>query len=52
MWKKAERILGDAMAELMIEIPANIPAEIGLPSDELLKTLGAEFIGRPQGCRN
>jgi len=29
MWKKAERIFGDAMVELMLEIPANIFAEIG-----------------------
>ena len=35
---------GDAMAEAILDIPENIPAESGWPSNDLLKALGAKFI--------
>ena len=35
---------GDATAEAILDIPEEIPAEIGWPSDEFLKTVGAIFI--------
>ena len=37
---------GDAKAEAVIDIPENINAETGWPSDELLLALGAEFLLR------
>ena len=35
---------GDAIAEEILSIPENIPAEPGWPSDELLMAVGAKFI--------
>jgi len=35
---------GDAKAEEILDIPENISAEIGWPSDELLIELGAKFL--------
>ncbi len=35
---------GDAIAEEILSIPENIPAEPGWPSDELLLAVGAKFI--------
>ena len=35
---------GDARAEEVLEIPENIPAEKGWPTDELLLALGANFL--------
>lgn len=35
---------GNAIAEAILDIPAEIPAEIGWPSDEFIKDLGATFI--------
>ena len=35
---------GDAIAELVMEIPADIPPETGWPPDELLVSLGADFV--------
>ena len=35
---------GDANAEEILNIPENVPAEAGWPSDELLLAVGAEFI--------
>jgi len=35
---------GDAIAEAILDIPEEIPAEISWPSDEFLKALGATFI--------
>ena len=35
---------GDAIAEAILDIPEEISAEIGWPSDEFLKALGATFL--------
>ena len=35
---------GNAIAEEILSIPENIPAEPGWPSDELLMAVGAKFI--------
>ncbi len=35
---------GDAKAEKILNIPKNIPAETGWPSDELLLAVGAKFL--------
>jgi hypothetical protein len=35
---------GDAIAEAILDIPKEISAEIGWPSEELLTALGAKFI--------
>ena len=35
---------GNAIAEEILSIPENIPAETGWPSDELLLAVGAKFI--------
>jgi hypothetical protein len=35
---------GDARAEAIVEIPESVPAEPGWPSEELLRSLGAEFL--------
>ena len=35
---------GDAKAEKILNIPENIPAETGWPSDELLLAVGAKFL--------
>ncbi len=34
---------GDAKAEAILDIPEKIPAEMGWPSDEFLKAMGATF---------
>lgn len=41
---------GDARAEAIVEIPENVPAEPGWPSEELLRSLGAEVLhdGQPR----
>lgn len=36
--------IGDATAEEVLDIPENVPAEPGWPSDELLLAVGAKFI--------
>ena len=35
---------GEAKAEEVLDIPENVSAEIGWPSDELLLAVGAEFL--------
>jgi len=35
---------GDAKAEEILDIPENVPAETGWPSDELLIAVGAKFL--------
>ncbi len=35
---------GDAKAEEILDIPENVPAETGWPSDELLIAVGANFL--------
>ena len=35
---------GDAKAEEILDIPENVPAEKGWPSDELLLAVGAKFL--------
>jgi hypothetical protein len=35
---------GDAKAEEILDIPENVPAETGWPSDELLLAVGAKFL--------
>ncbi len=35
---------GDSNAEEILDIPENVPAEAGWPSDELLLAVGAKFI--------
>ena len=35
---------GDAMAEVVIDIPEGVFAEAGWPPEELLETLGAKFV--------
>ncbi len=35
---------GDAEAEEILDIPENVPAETGWPSDEILLAVGAKFI--------
>ena len=35
---------GDAKAEKILDIPENVPAETGWPSDELLIEVGAKFL--------
>lgn len=35
---------GDAKAEEILDIPKNVPAEKGWPSDELLLAVGAKFL--------
>ena len=35
---------GEAKAEELLDIPENVSAEIGWPSDELLLAVGAEFL--------
>lgn len=37
---------GDAIAELVLDIPGNITLEKGWPEEELLETLGGRFINR------
>jgi hypothetical protein len=39
---------GDAEAEEILEIPQNIPAEKGWPSEELLIAVGAKFLFNDQ----
>ncbi len=35
---------GDAMAEKVLDIPDNIPAEAGWPSNDFLRSIGAVFL--------
>jgi hypothetical protein len=35
---------GDAKAEEVLDIPEDVPAEMGWPSDELLLAVGAKFL--------
>ena len=35
---------GDAKAEKILDIPENVPADTGWPSDELLLAVGAKFL--------
>ena len=41
---------GDARAEAIVDIPENVPAEPGWPSEELLRSLGADILhdGQPR----
>jgi hypothetical protein len=39
---------GDARAEEVLDIPADVPAEMGWPSDELLVAVGARFLFNDQ----
>jgi hypothetical protein len=39
---------GQARAEAILNIPENVPAEPGWPSDELLLAVGAKFISNDQ----
>jgi hypothetical protein len=39
---------GEAKAEEVLDIPENVSAEIGWPSDELLLAVGAEFLIKDQ----
>jgi hypothetical protein len=41
---------GDARAEAIVDIPENVPAEPGWPSEELLRSLGADVLhdGQPR----
>jgi hypothetical protein len=40
--------LGDAEAEEILELPENVSAETGWPSDELLLKVGAKFLLKDQ----
>ena len=39
---------GDAEAEQILDIPENVPAETGWPSEELLLEVGAKFLRNDQ----
>ena len=38
---------GDAMAEMILEIPEGITVDVGWPSDEVLQTCGARIVTGP-----